>query len=94
MPKLNDRSLFWEVKCERNGQPYCSSVVQADSEKDALRRFHEESALADYVEPVEVTCIGLTTAIEALLSRAERRSPRSGEPGIAIKPSLDKCRAE
>jgi hypothetical protein len=71
-----ERKLYWEVKCERDGEPYCSSIIEADTEQDALRKFHEQSGVAGYVEPVEVTCIGLATAIEALLSRAERRSLR------------------
>lgn len=57
-----DRKLFWEVVCERDGEPYCSSVIEAESAEEAIQNFRAESAMARLVEVVAVMRLGTSTS--------------------------------
>lgn len=72
-----DRKLYWEVVCERDGEPYCSSVIEAMSAEEALRNFHNESAVARLVQVVAVKRLGsYTSALSVLLDKVSERPPR------------------
>ncbi len=72
-----DWKLYWEVVCERDGQPYCSSIIEAMSAEEALRNFQAESAMARLVQVVAVKRLGSSSsALSILLSNLSQRSPR------------------
>ena len=72
-----DRKLYWEVVCDREGEPYCSSIIEAESAEEALENFHNESAVARLVQVVAVKRLGASTsALTILLSNLGQRSPR------------------
>ncbi len=76
MPELRKR-FYWVVACLRGGKLYCSSIVEGDTEEEALRNFYAESGVAGYAQPVRITRLGSSTSsVSAVIEKIGRGVPR------------------